>query len=76
MYPGNPAIVFWVTCSHVGGVFVGRPSYLHHVVATIGGHDTMYYLNIVLKWEEWLTIPEGTAGWSADVSIRSRPSLG
>lgn len=35
----------------------------------------MYYLNMVLKWEEWLNIPEGTAGWSADVSTRSRPSL-
>lgn len=29
----------------------------------------------VLKWEEWINIPQGRAGVSADVSICSCPSL-
>lgn len=47
----------------------------HGFVGTIEGHDAMYYLNIVLKWKEWINIPQGTAGWSADGSICSCPSL-
>ena len=74
VYPGCPATVVWLTCGRVGGVVVGRPSYLHGVVGTTEGHDAVFYLNIILKWEEWINVPWGTVGWSADVSICSCPS--
>lgn len=56
-------------------MFVGKPSHLRAFVGPIEGQCVMYYLKIVLKWEEWIHIPQRTAGGSADVSICSSPSL-
>lgn len=50
-------------------MFVGKPSHLHAFVGAIEGQYVRYYWNLVLKWEEWINIPQGTAGGSADVSI-------
>lgn len=42
-------------------MFVAKPSHLHASVGAIEEQYVMYYLNIVLKWEVWINIPQGTA---------------
>lgn len=74
IYPGCAAAVVGVPSGLVT-MFVGKPFHLHAFVGAIEGQYVRYYLNIVLKWEEWINIPERTAGGFADVSICLCPSL-